>query len=43
MATQTRVNGFSNYTTGALRSVAQLAAIIVSIKDDSSGAVDLQA
>ena len=42
MASVTRVNGFGQYTTGALRSVAQLKAIIVSIKDDSSGAVDLQ-
>jgi hypothetical protein len=41
MATQTRVNGFSNYTTGALRSVAQLKAFIITIKDTSS-AIDLQ-
>jgi hypothetical protein len=41
MATQTRVNGFSNYTTGALRSVAQLKAFIITIKD-TSAAIDLQ-
>jgi len=41
MATQTRVNGFGAYTTGALRSVAQLKAFIITVKDTSS-AVDLQ-
>ena len=41
MAAFTRVNGFSNYTTGALRSVAQLKAFIITIKDTSS-AIDLQ-
>ena len=42
MAIQTRVNGFGQYTTGALRSVAQLKAIIVTIKDADNTAVDLQ-
>ena len=41
MATQTRVNGFSNFTTGALRSVANLKAFIITIKD-TSAAIDLQ-
>jgi len=41
MATQTRVNGFGAYTTGALRSVAQLKAFIITIKD-TSAAIDLQ-
>ena len=42
MAIQTRVNGFGQYTTGALRSVAQLKAFIITIKDASDTAVDLQ-
>ena len=41
MAIQTRVNGFDQFTTGALRSVAQLKAIIVTVKGTST-AVDLQ-
>ena len=41
MAAFTRVNGFSNFTTGALRSVAQLKAFINTIKD-TSAAIDLQ-
>ena len=41
MAAFARVNGFSNYTTGALRSVAQLKAFIITIKD-TSAAIDLQ-
>ncbi len=42
MSATTRVNGFAQYTTGALRSVYQQKAIIVTIKDDSNTAVDLQ-
>ena len=42
MAIQTRVNGFGQFATGALVSVYQQKAIIVTIKDASNTAVDLQ-
>ena len=42
MSATTRVNGFGQFTTGALRSVYQQKAIIVTIKDASDTAVDLQ-
>ena len=42
MAAFTRVNGFSNFTTGSVRSVAQLKAFVIAVKDASSGAIDLQ-
>ncbi len=42
MAEFTRVNGFGNYTTGTIRSVAQLKAFLITVKDDSNTAVDLQ-
>ena len=41
MSATTRVNGFGQYTTGTLRSVAQLKAFIITIKD-TSAAIDLQ-
>lgn len=41
MAATTRVNGSGLYTTGALRTVAQLKAFLITVKDTSS-AVDLQ-
>jgi len=42
MAEYARVNGFGNYTTGTLRSVYQLKAFVIAVKDASSGAIDLQ-
>jgi hypothetical protein len=42
MAQVTRSTGFGLYTTGTLRSVYQQKAIIVTIKDSSNTAVDLQ-
>lgn len=42
MAEYTRVNGFGNYTTGTVRSVYQLKAFVIAVKDASSGAVDLR-
>lgn len=41
MSATTRVNGFAAYTTGTLRSVAQLKAFVITIKD-ASAAIDLQ-
>jgi hypothetical protein len=41
MSATTRVNGFDQYTTGVLRTVAQLKAVIVTVKGTST-AVDLQ-
>jgi hypothetical protein len=41
MAQVTRSTGFGQYTTGTLRSVAQLKAFVITVKDTSS-AVDLQ-
>lgn len=41
MAATTRVNGSKNYTTGTLRSVAQLKAFLITVKD-ASAAIDLQ-
>ncbi len=42
MATFTRINGYlGNYTTGTLRSTADLKAFVISVRN-ASGAVDLQ-
>jgi hypothetical protein len=41
MSATTRVNGSGQFTTGALRSVAQLKAFIITLKD-TSAAIDLQ-
>jgi hypothetical protein len=42
MAKVDRINGFGQYTTGTVRTVAQLKAFLITVKDDSSTAVDLQ-
>lgn len=42
MAGFARVNGFAQYTTGTLRTVYQLKAFLITVKDASNGAVDLQ-
>ncbi len=42
MAEFTRVNGFGNYTTGTIRSVAQLSAFLITVKNASASAQDLR-
>lgn len=44
MAATTRYNGsFGNYSTGTLRTVAQLKAFLITVKDDSNTAIGLTA
>jgi len=42
MAKVTRINGFGQYTTGTIRTVAQLKAFLITVKNDGNTAVDLQ-
>lgn len=42
MAGFARVNGFDQYTTGTLRTVAQLKAFLIAVKNASNTAIDLQ-
>jgi hypothetical protein len=42
MSATTRVNGFAQYTTGTLRTVAQLKAFVIAVQNASNTAIDLQ-